>query len=410
MRFKKPYLYNALEGLNFQSFTEIQQKVIPDALKGRDIIGVSETGSGKTHAYLLPLFDRLDEEKKRIQAVILSPTRELAEQILAFARAIAAYNPKKPDIRIYTGGRDRAREIERLQKSQPQIVIGTPGKIFDLALKENVLKIHTADTLVVDEADMSLEVGFLKEMEAIAAAVGEKSQFMVFSATFPDNLRGFIKKSMHQPLEVVLGRRRLSRLPIRHRFVKTAPAERMEMLEKVIDAINPYLAMIFANTTKEVDEIAMRLREKDLDVTRLHGDMSARERKQAVRDIQNLHVQYIVASDMASRGIDITGVSHIVNHAFPADMTFYIHRVGRTARMGMDGEAITLYDPTRDERAFSFLKKEGVEPIHTVIEDGRLVSKEKRPKKDGPEAGRAAKSRPAYKKRYRKDVRRKKSD
>ncbi len=410
MRFQKPYLYNALEGLNFQSFTEIQQKVIPDALKGRDVIGVSETGSGKTHAYLLPLFDRLVEEKRRVQAVILSPTRELAEQILAFARAIAAYNPKKPDIRIYTGGRDRSREIERLQKSQPQIAIGTPGKIFDLALKENVLKVHTADTLVVDEADMSLEAGFLAEMEAIAAAVGEKSQLMVFSATFPDNLKSFIKKSMHQPLEVVLGRRRLARLPIRHRFVKSSPAERMAVLEQVIDAINPYLAMIFANTTTEVDAIAMRLKEKDLDVTRLHGDMSPRERKQAVRDIQNLHVQYIVASDMASRGIDIEGVSHIVNHAFPADMTFYIHRVGRTARMGMDGDAITLYDPDRDEKAFAFLKKEGVEPEYVSIEDGRLVSRDKRPKKPATETEKSSKAKPAYKKKYRKNVRRKKSE
>ncbi len=407
MRFKKPYLYNALEGLNFQSFTEIQQKVIPDALKGRDIIGVSETGSGKTHAYLLPLFDRLDEEKKRIQTLILSPTRELAEQILAFARAIAGYNPKKPDIRIYTGGRDRAKEIERLHKSQPQIAIGTPGKVFDLALKENVLKIHTADTLVIDEADMSLEAGFLKEMEAIAATCGEKAQLMVFSATFPDNLGTFIKKSMHQPLEVVLGRRRLAKLPIRHRFVKIAAAERMVMLEKVIDAINPYLAMIFANTTTEVDNIARRLKEKDLDVTRLHGNMSARERKQAVRDIHSLNVQYIVASDMASRGIDIEGVSHIVNHAFPADMTFYIHRVGRTARMGMDGDAITLYDPERDEKAFTFLKKEGVEPVYAVIEAGRLVSKEKRPKKSVSDSERTSKARPAYKKKYRKNVRRK---
>ncbi len=412
MKFKKPYIYNALEGMNFQSFTEIQKKIIPDALKGRDVIGVSETGSGKTHAFLLPIFDALLANERRVQALILAPTRELAEQILKMARELAKYTSEKIDIRIYPGGRDRDREIERLKKSQPQVVVGTPGKVHDLAVKENLLKIHTAKTLVIDEADMALEIGFMNDLEAIAYAVGKEAQLMVFSATFPDHLRAFIRKSMHQPLEVVLNKKRLAGLDIRHRFIKAAPENRLKTLDKVLAAINPYLALIFANTKEDVELIASHLHQKDLDATYLHGDLRPRERKQVLRDIAGLNVQYVVASDMASRGIDIEGVSHVVNFAFPKDMNFYIHRVGRTARMGHSGTAITFYDDA-DEKAFDFLKKEDVMLDFCDVVDRGFVSKKSeapvKEKRQKPK-DKVKKVKPAYKKKYHAKQKRKRGN
>lgn len=411
MKFKKPYLYNALEGMNFQSFTEIQKEIIPEALKKRDVIGVSETGSGKTHAFLLPVFDALIAEERRVQTVILAPTRELAEQILKMARELMTYTDENLDVRIYTGGRDRVREIERLKKSQPQVVIGTPGKVHDLAIQENLLKIHTADTLVIDEADMSLEIGFMKDLEAIAYTVGKDAQLMVFSATMPDHLHAFIKKSMHQPHEVVLNKKRLAGLDIRHRFVKARPENRLDTLDRVLKAINPYLALIFANTKEDVELIASHLHQKDLDVTYLHGDLRPRERKQVLRDVASLNVQYIVASDMASRGIDIEGVSHIINFAFPKDMNFYIHRVGRTGRMGRSGTAITFYDDG-DEQAFEFLTKEEVPLDFCDVADGEFVSKkpdkapdEQKPRKKPKD--KVKKVKPGYKKQHHAKQKRK---
>lgn len=400
MKLSKPYLYNALEGMNFQSFTEIQKKTLPAALKGRDILGVSETGSGKTHAFLLPVFDRLDEDEQEVQSVIVSPTRELADQLHRFASELASYTTAPIDIRLYTGGRDRERELERLKKSQPQVVIGTPGKLVDLAVKENALKLYRARTFVIDEADMTLEFGFLKELETLANVIDKRAQLLVFSATLPEHLRQFVKKSMYQPLEVILSKDRLSKLNIRHRFIKSPQDKRLETLDRIIGAINPYLALVFANTIEEVDALASHLRALDLDVTKLHGNLTVRERKQAIREIEKLNVQYIAASDMAARGIDIDGVSHVVNLAFPKDPNFYIHRVGRTGRMGASGEAITLYDE-HDSEAFDFLKQEGVTLEFCDIKDGEFIqSKQKPEKQDKRRPSKQEKIKPGYKKKH----------
>ncbi|MFP4077986.1 MAG: DEAD/DEAH box helicase [Candidatus Izemoplasmataceae bacterium] len=370
MQFQKSYLYDALNGLDFQTLSPIQEKVIPNAQKGRDVIAASETGTGKSHAFLLPIFDALEEDVDQVQSVILVPTRDLATQILDMARTIASYCDKTLDIRAFTGGKDREREIQRLKKSQPQIVIGTPGKVHDLTVKENVLKIHTAKMLVIDEADMALEIGFLSEMEALASILKD-AQFMVFSATIPKVLRDFLKKSMDQPYEVDLGTKGLTRLPITHKFLKVEEKDAFLTLDRLLDVLNPYLAIVFANTKGEVDLIASHMHQKNLEVTKLHGDLSQRQRKQVLRDIDKLRVQYIVASDIAARGIDIDGISHVINMAFPRDMSFYIHRAGRTGRMGRSGEVITLYKRS-DSDAFNFLMKENIPLEFVEIKDKTL--------------------------------------
>ena len=196
MNINKDYVNKAIKDLGFTKFTEVQNLVIPKVLSGSDIIGCSQTGTGKTHAFLIPIFEKLDLTLNEVQVVITAPTRELAEQIYNNAVFIAKRSDKFIDIRKYIGGSNRDKEIERLKKSQPMIVIGTPGKIKDLAINENVLNIYKANMLVIDEADMALEIGFLEDIDKIAGLMGENLQMLVFSATIPEKIRPFLR-SIH---------------------------------------------------------------------------------------------------------------------------------------------------------------------------------------------------------------------
>ncbi len=406
MKFKKTYLETALKDLGFAHFTEIQQAVIPKALDKRDVIGVSETGSGKSHAFLLPVFDHLDEHKTNVQALIIAPTRELAMQIEKMAKHLASFSPLPIDIRTYSGGKDRLREIERLHKSQPQIVIGTPGKLYDLAIKENALKIYKTNTLIIDEADMSLDQGFLPTLEALINITDQKAQLMLFSATMPKPLRDFVKKSMTHPHEAVFEQRRLEKLPIQHYFLKASPDKELMTLDRLLEVLNPYLSLIFANTKESVIEIYGIMKNAGYKVTMMHGDLSARERKQVLRDIEKLNVQYIVASDIASRGIDIEGISHVINVGLPRDMSFYIHRSGRTGRMGKSGDCYTIYTD-RHHQQFKALLKENI-PLNFIdVKNKEIILKQKdqkmlkeMPKKKNPKPSKKEDVKPGYKKKH----------
>lgn len=361
MKFSKMYIQDAINDLGFKAFTDIQNAVIQDAIRGRDIIGCSQTGTGKTHAFLIPVFEKLQEDTHDIQTVILSPTRELAMQIYEAARHIASFSKEEIDIRLLTGGQDRQREIERLHKTQPQIVIGTPGKVHDLAIKENVLKVYRSKMFIVDEADMALEIGFLEDIDHIARTMPSTLQMLVFSATIPEALQPFLRKYMKQPKEILISDQSLANLKIEHKFIKTMDvADKDRQLLKLIDKLNPYLAMIFANKKEDVDRIAKTLYQKGVNVVALHGDIPARKRKQILKDINRLTFQYVVASDMASRGLDIDGVSHIINYDLPKDMAFYVHRIGRTGRMGRSGESISFYTD-KDNHVFEFIDKHHIE-------------------------------------------------
>jgi len=247
MEIKKNFIQKAIKDLGFKDFTEVQKLVIPKASNGLDIIGCSQTGTGKTHAFLIPIFEMLDLNKHEVQAVITAPTRELAQQIYNFAVHISKFSETHIDIRKYVGGSDREKEINRLKKSQPMLVIGTPGKITDLAMKENVLKIHKTKTFVIDEADMSLEIGFLEDIDKIAASMGEGLQMMVFSATIPEKIRPFLRKYMNKPIEVFIKPKELSSLNIEHIFLPVKSQSRQKVLLDLVKVINPYIALIFCN-------------------------------------------------------------------------------------------------------------------------------------------------------------------
>ena len=381
MKFNKEYVTKAIEKLGFEKLTEVQEKVIPIARKGTDIIGCSQTGSGKTHAFLIPIFENLDLESNDVQVVITSPTRELANQIYQNARQIAEQSETFIDVRKYTGGSNRTKEVERLKKSQPSIVIGTPGKIQDLAIKENVLNIYKANVFVIDEADMSLEIGFLEDIDKIAGLMSSDLQMMVFSATIPEKLKPFLRKYMNNPFEIYIKPRELSSLNIEHIFVPIKSKDRKTILDNLMKAINPYVALIFCNTKDRVEELGQELYNKGYNVAKVHGGISPRERKRVMDRVNKGEFQYVICSDIASRGIDIDGVSHVINFELPKDMEFYVHRTGRTGRANYNGLAISLFS-VQDGQYVDFLEGKGIKIVYNDIKENQLVVRRVRKERD----------------------------
>lgn len=381
----KPYLKAAIEDLHFEELTQIQKEIIPLVLEGKDVIGQSQTGSGKTHSFLIPIFEALKEDVQQVQAVITTPTRELAEQIYIVASHLASFSETPIKIGRYVGGTDKQKTMDRLG-TQPQIVIGTPGRIKDLAINERVLMVHTAKMFVVDEADMTLETGFLTDIDQIAGTMGKDLQMMVFSATIPQALKPFLKKYMTAPTHIHIQPRQQTAIKIEHILYPTKHRSRVNIVANLLKTINPYLAIIFVNTKQNATDVSNALTEQGLRVGQIHGDLAPRQRRQMMQRIRNLEFQYIVATDIAARGIDIEGVSHVINFELPSDLEFYIHRVGRTARGNFGGVAITLYDSS-DEDLLVQLEQRGISFNYKELKNGEFItvnarnSRQKREKK-----------------------------
>ena len=363
----KDYIQKALRDLNFVEATPVQEKLIPVVLSGRDLVGESKTGSGKTHTFLLPIFQMLDEEADSVQAVITAPSRELAAQIYQAARQLASFSEKEIRVANYVGGTDKARQIGKLESSQPHIVIGTPGRIYDL-VESGDLAIHKAKTFVVDEADMTLDMGFLATVDKIAGRLPKDLQFLVFSATIPQKLQPFLKKYLSNPVIEQIKTKTVIADTIENWLLSTKGRDKNAQIYQISQLLQPYLAMIFVNTKTRADELHSYLTAQGLKVAKIHGDIAPRERKRIMNQVKNLDFEYIVATDLAARGIDIEGVSHVINDAIPQDLSFFVHRVGRTGRNGLHGTAITLYQPS-DDSDIRELEKMGIKFTPKMIKD-----------------------------------------
>lgn len=365
------FIFDALEDKGFSQPTEVQEKLIPVVKKGRSVIGQSQTGSGKTHTFLLPLMDKINPELDEVQVVVTAPSRELANQIYQAAIQIAKFS--QPEIRVtnFIGGTDKQRQLNKLEKQQPHLVIGTPGRILDM-MNEQALKVHTASSFVVDEADMTLDMGFLTEVDQIAGRLPKNLQMLVFSATIPEKLKPFLRKYMENPVAEQIQSKTVISDTIDNWLISTKGKDKNKLIYQLLTIGHPYLAIIFANTKQRVDEITEYLREQGLKVAKIHGDITPRERKRVMRQVQNLEYQYVVATDLAARGIDIEGVSHVINAEIPTDLDFFIHRVGRTGRNGLEGIAITLYEPN-DEETIAQIEELGIDFQPKEIKSGEIV-------------------------------------
>ena len=409
----QPYLLEAIEALGFTEPTDIQQEVITHIGAGLDIIGQSKTGSGKTHAFLLPLFNQLVEDANEVQFIVTAPSRELAEQIYQDAIQLAEHASWDIQVARYIGGTDKNKQIESLGHSQPDIVIGTPGRIADL-VKLNVLKTHTAYAMVVDEADMTLDLGFIEEVDLVAGTVPKESQFLVFSATIPQKLQPFLQKYMNGPKMIEIENKEIISDIVSNWLISTKSKERIDVIYELLTIGNPYLVLIFANTQEKVEEIADQLLAKGLNVGTIHGGMEPRERRREMRNIRNLDYQFIVATDLAARGIDIEGVSHVINAEIPQDLSYFVHRVGRTGRNNLPGIAITLYSPGEEED-IETIENTGVKFQTKQLKNGEVVkaprrrTERRRPNKkmeyDGEIEGMARKAKKNIKPGYKRKLR-----
>ena len=360
--------------LGFKKPTEVQARVFSSAIEKKNLVVQSVTGTGKTYAFLIPIFACLKNDVKDLQVVITSPTRELARQIYEMAKPLAEHD--NVDVRLYVGGDNLEKAKARLEISNPQIAIGTPGRIRQLSLEYGLLNVFRATTFIIDEADMTMDSGFLPLIDEIVSQGKEGASFQVYSATIPQAIEPFLKKYLSSPVFIEVNKKDLTPLNISHYFLKTKYKDKIELIKELMNVINPYLAIIYCNTQDTVKMLYKALKD-DKRVCAIYGDMEPSKRKSTMRDIRELKYTFVISTDLTSRGLDIKGISHIINFELPSDIEFYIHRTGRTGRMLDQGTAISFYDYDDD----SYIDKLEAKGLHTEYKDlrnGEIVDSKSR--------------------------------
>ncbi|MDQ0205562.1 DEAD/DEAH box helicase [Alkalicoccobacillus murimartini] len=374
----EPFLLEALDAQGFSKPTEIQERLIPAIINGKDVIGQSHTGTGKTLSFFLPILQVIKPERQELQAIVTAPTRELATQLFNELRLLTDHTEEGKAIvsQLLVGGTDKTRSIEKL-KNQPHIVVGTAGRISDL-IKEKALKAYSAEILVVDEADQMLDMGFIDDVDHTASHMAQNLQMLVFSATIPEKLQPFLKKYMNDPRHVKVDPEQATAGKIEHQLLPLRHRDRLKVIVEAAQAINPFLAVIFTNTKDQADEVSQALLDAGLNTERIHGGLQPRERKQIMKKVRENKIQYLVATDLAARGIDIKGITHVINYDLPKDLDFYVHRTGRTARAGMSGIAITFYSDG-DQQSIERLVKKGISFKYVDFKKGEWMTLDKPP-------------------------------
>lgn len=345
-----------LELNGFKELTNVQKMTIDYCKSHKDIIAISKTGTGKTHAYLLPIAENVNPLSDKTQVLISLPTRELAYQVYQNAKVMCEVMPELR-ISLLSGGTDKKRSSEKLSNKQPHIIIGTPGRIKDLFVN-NLIRVDFVQMFVIDEADMTLEYGFLEDIDAVFAHMVKNPEILCFSATFPKALEQFTRKYLNNP-KIVRVEDKKRDPHIAHILVPCKHKEYKDKLLDLLPLINPYMCLIFANSKKEADETYECLLDNGYKTLLLHGGLESRDRQKAIKALNSKDYTYIVASDVASRGIDIDGISHVISLGFPKELEFYIHRAGRTGRNTKDGTVYALYKE-EDIQSIKSLEKQGI--------------------------------------------------
>lgn len=351
---------------DFKELTKIQEACIRMSHKDKDIVAISKTGTGKTHAFLIPIMEKIDISKDETQVIISAPTRELAMQIQSRAKLMSeALNGLR--IKLLSGGLDNAKVKDSL-KTAPHIIIGTPGKIKELYV-DNIIRVDQVKMFVVDEADMTLEFGFLEDIDIVFSKMVNNPEIMCFSATLPEGLKPFIKKYLNNPQLIKIEDNEEYNPQIDHILINCKHKKYEEALLDILDGFRPYVCLIFANTREECSKTATLMKQNGYKVLELHGGLESRERQKAMKALASKEYTYVVASDVASRGIDVDGVSHVVSLGFPSDLSFYTHRSGRTGRNGRHGICYALYNED-DLKAIETLTKQGINFIPKSYRNG----------------------------------------
>ncbi|HEQ1095929.1 TPA: DEAD/DEAH box helicase [Streptococcus pyogenes] len=334
-------IQSAVVTAGFEKASPIQEMTIPLALEGKDVIGQAQTGTGKTAAFGLPTLNKIRTNENIIQALVIAPTRELAvqsqEELFRFGRE------KGVKVRSVYGGSSIEKQIKAL-KSGAHIVVGTPGRLLDL-IKRKALILDHVETLILDEADEMLNMGFLEDIEAIISRVPADRQTLLFSATMPAPIKQIGVKFMKDPEHVQIKNKELTNVNVDQYYVRVKEQEKFDTMTRLMDVNQPELSIVFGRTKRRVDEITRGLKLHGFRAEGIHGDLDQNKRLRVIRDFKNDQIDILVATDVAARGLDISGVTHVYNYDITQDPESYVHRIGRTGRAGKSGESITFVSP-----------------------------------------------------------------
>ena len=330
---------HAVLDMGFEEATPIQSQAIPVILEGKDIIGQSQTGTGKTAAFGIPLLERINPEDRRLQALILCPTRELAIQVSEEFRKLLKYKDNIRVLPIY-GGQPIDRQIAALKKGT-QVVIGTPGRVMD-HMRRRTIKAETVQMMVLDEADEMLDMGFREDIETILVKIPEEHQTLLFSATLSPEILDITKRFQKDPEFIKIVRKELTVPNIEQYYFDVKEKTKLDALCRIIDVYDPKLAMVFCNTKKRVDDLVEMLQGRGYFAEGLHGDLKQAQRDKVMQKFRNGTIEILVATDVAARGIDVDDIDVVFNYDVPQDEEYYVHRIGRTGRAGKAGKAFTF--------------------------------------------------------------------
>jgi ATP-dependent RNA helicase DeaD len=333
--------------------TPIQEQAIPLLLNGKDVIAQSQTGTGKTFAFILPILEKINTNENSTQALIVTPTRELALQITNEVKKLIE---GREDIRVLAiyGGQDVEAQLHKLKNGR-QIVIGTPGRLLD-HIRRQTVDFTKTKFLVLDEADQMLHIGFLPEVEQIINVTAATRQTMLFSATMPDEIRKLARRHMKSPQNIQVEKTQAPLENIKQIAISTVDRAKQSDLIELLQMYRPYLGVIFCRTKRRVTKLYEALKANGINCDELHGDLSQAKREQVMKRFRKAEIQYLVATDVAARGLDVEGVTHVFNYDIPEDVESYIHRIGRTGRAGGEGIAVTLYAPKDKEELLQIEK------------------------------------------------------
>ena len=366
---------NALSRMGFEEATPIQESTITFGMEGKDVIGQAQTGTGKTAAFGIPLIEKIDMNDTNVQALVIAPTRELAIQVSEEIYKIG-YGRRARVLTVY-GGQEIGRQIRAL-RNNPQIVVGTPGRILD-HINRKTLKLNNVQTLVLDEADEMLNMGFIEDINTILAAVPAERQTLLFSATMPPAIRKIAETFMKNPEIVKIKSKEMTVENIDQYYVKSQEREKFDILSRLLNVHQPELAIIFGRTKRRVDELSHALNIRGYLAEGIHGDLTQAKRMSVLRQFKENKIDILVATDVAARGLDISGVTHVYNFDIPQDPESYVHRIGRTGRAGKSGMAITFVTP----REMGYLRtveettKKRMNPLQPPTEDEALIGQQR---------------------------------
>src|SRR4030042_3538544 len=358
----------ALSNMGFEEPTPIQKMAIPSALKGRDIIGQAQTGTGKTAAFGIPIIERKPEERgKYPYAIVLCPTRELAVQVAQEINKIGSAKGVL-SLPVY-GGQSMEVQLKNLRKGV-DLVVGTPGRVIDHIRRKSLI-LKEIKIVVLDEADEMLNMGFIEDIETILREVPQERQTMLFSATMPTEILTISKKYMNKPKHVHVDATAMIVPKVKQAFYEVREEDKIKALTRLVDVEGPSLTLVFSRTKREVDDVSGKLMQMGYSAGAIHGDFTQSHRDEMMRKFKKGEIDILVATDVAARGLDIPDVSHVINYSIPQDPEGYIHRIGRTGRAGKSGIAITFVTP-REYRQLRLIEKFA----KTLISKAKLPTKE----------------------------------